>query len=141
MSVVVVPYNNSWVTIAQADDYFASKFGCAAWASLSVADKTALLLQSFREIQAQPTFSIAATETAQIVKDVQCEYAWYIYISPNRDRVIAMYSGGVRNYSASKFSERMEPWEFPQPIAAMLHDFLSSSGGGSFTATRDFDQW
>jgi hypothetical protein len=141
MSVVVTPYVNSWVSIAQADDYFLSKYGCSAWASLTTADKTALILQAFREINGFPQFSIAATETQQIVKDAQCEFAWYVYLSPNRDRVFTMHAQGIRNYSASAFSQRLDAMQCPEFITKMLNGFLSGSGGGFMTITRDFDQW
>jgi FAD synthase len=108
---------------------------------LSTADKTALILQSFREINGFPQFSISATETAQVVKDAQCEFAWLVYLSPNRDRVFALHAQGVRNYSASKFSQRLENMECPEFITKMLNGFMSAKGGGSMMISRDFDQW
>ncbi len=131
---------NSWVTIAEADIYFESRYGASAWAGLSTANKTSLLITAYNWINSQIQFTIAASATAAVVKNAQCESAWYIYSywTEHEDRR-ALYTQGVREFDISKFSEKLELPEFPAWISDMLDGYLTDAGGTFPLYNRDFE--
>jgi hypothetical protein len=136
MATVIVG-TNSWATIAEADLYLDAKYGAAAWAPLSVADKSALLISACRWIRNQAIFSIALSSTSQVVKDAQCEAAWYLYkYGEAHWRRSALYASGVRDFQVSKWSETLEAPAFPENIAAMLSDSITGAGHAFPTVTR-----
>lgn len=128
---------NSWVTVTEANDYFLTSYGRSVWASLSNSEKETLLISAYNWIQQQSIFSISATSTDSAVKQGQYETSWYIYSYWNQteDRR-ALYAQGVREFKISKFSEKLEPPEFPQHIIDILEDFLINLGGGFSTWDR-----
>jgi len=136
MATVIVG-TNSWVTIVEADLYLDAKYGAGAWASLSDVDKAALLISACRWIRNQSIFSIALSSTSQIVKDAQCEAAWYLYkYGEAHWKRTALYASGVRDFQVSKWSETLEEPTFPGNIAAMLSDSITGAGNEFPTVTR-----
>lgn len=134
---------NSWVTVADADAYFLTKWGATAiWAALSEAQKESLLISAYNWIQQQSKFSIAASETAEIVKQAQYETAWFMYnYYAEYQKRNALYSSGVRDFKIDSFEEELEKPVFPLEISDMLHDYISSSAGGVFPRiSRDLSQ-
>lgn len=130
---------NSWVTIAQADAYLATKYGAGAWAALSVADKTALLVTAFNLIRRQSGYDIAATSTDQAVKDAQCEVAWFWYVHGEEwDKRSALYASGVRSFTVMSWREDLQIPTLPQFIKDMLTAYSLGSGNFISRVTRDY---
>lgn len=121
---VVIVGVNSWTSIAWADDYFLAKYGAGAWAGLTVTEKTQLLLSAVRWILQQNTFDLPMSATAEIVRQGQCEAAWFIYSwFGEYEKRRALSSMGVTDYKILDFSETLSGVEFPAFLAGMLDDY------------------
>jgi hypothetical protein len=126
---VVIKGTNSWQTILEADDYFASKFGADIWLTLSTAIKTQLLISAFNWIRQQPEFNIAPTATATIILQAQCETAWFIYkYKKAYDERQAKIAGGLTSYKIMDISENFDKIGFPAFIIKMLIDSADICG-------------
>lgn len=132
---------NSWVTVAEADTYFDERFGASAWAALPNATKEQLLISAYRWIQAQSLFTIAASSTAEIVKQAQMETAWYMYKywDQHEDRR-ALVAQGVTDFKISQFEETLSEVKFPGFISDMLEDFITGGGSTFPVVNRTFEQ-
>lgn len=125
MPPVVIVGVNSWQTVAQADDYFAAKFGAAAWASLSLMQKTQLLISACRWITQQATLAVAITVTANIVKQAQCEAAWFLLnYQADYEKRRALVASGVKDFKMLDWQETLGEVVFPQFVADMLGDYM-----------------
>lgn len=132
---------NSWITRADADTYFSEKYGAGAWATLTDSVKDQLLISAFRWIQQQSKFTIPASSTAEIVKQAQCEAAWFIYnYWTEYTKRQALTASGVKSFKISNFSETLELPTFPIFIGDMLDGFVTSQGGVFPTVSRELDQ-
>jgi len=125
------------VTVAEADAYFLDRFNASAWSTLTNTDKETVLISAYRWIQAQSLFSISPTATAEIIKQAQCETAWFMYnyFADYEDRR-ALYDQGVRDFKISEFEETLAGAQFPSFISGMLEDSIVSGGGTFPTAFR-----
>jgi hypothetical protein len=131
---------NSWCTIAFADDYFDERWGTSAWAALTNNQKTVLLIHAYNWINQQPDISIPASSTTTIVKQAQCEVAWYIYsYFDSHEKRRALYIQGVTKFKISKFSEDLQGASFPEFVKGMLKDFITEIGGQFPIIEREFE--
>jgi hypothetical protein len=132
---------NSWQTLSQANSYFATRYGAVSiWPSLSIADREALLITAFKWIEGQTLFSIDPTDTSDIIKQAQCEAAWYWYkYGEEGEKRQALYAQGVRSFNISGFSETLAMPEFPVIISGMLSGFLTGMGGNLFDIDRTME--
>lgn len=141
MPVVVTVGSNSWITRAEADAYLEEKWGASAWASLSGLQKDQLLISAYRWINQQPNISIPTTSTAAIVKNAQCEAAWFIYnYWSEYEKRRALIASGVKEFEVSNFSETLNKIAFPDFILGMLIDFSVGDAGYFPTAKRDLNE-
>jgi hypothetical protein len=125
---VVIVGVNSWVTVAQADTYCAGKFGAAAWAGLGITEKTQLLISATRWLMRQPTLSVSLADTAQVLRDAQCEAAWFIYnYQDEYERRRALISSGVKSFSILGFSESYGDITFPAFLSEILYPYVTST--------------
>jgi hypothetical protein len=117
---------NSWVTIAEADNYLSDKFGASAW-SLS-AEKSQLLITAFYEINAEPTISISPTSTDQKVKNAQIEMAfWLMVYGADRDKRDALQTMGVVKAKADDTEEDYNgKCKLPGVVLGLLSDFTTA---------------
>lgn len=123
MAAVVVG-TNSWVTIADADAYLGAKYGADAWASFTETVKTSLLITAFNMLRRAHGYNIAASATAQAVKDAQCELAWFWYShGAEWEKRAGLYAAGVREFDILDFSETLEAPDLPFFIKDMLDDY------------------
>ena len=131
---------NTWTTKAQADTYFLGKYGASAWASILDTDKEALLITAYKAIKNNPNLSVSADDVTEIVRDAQCEFAWFWYnwhteIEQRR----SLHTQGVREFTISKFSEKLEQPEFPSWISDLLAHYQTNAGGVFIRMKRDFE--
>ena len=131
---------NSWVTLAEADLYFEGKYQAStAWAALTDSVKNQLLVSAYRWIQQQALFSISASSTAQIVKDAQCEAAWYLYSYGDEDeKRRALISQGVTEFELNEWREELSKYEFPGFLSDMLDDYYTGKGARLVTFEREY---
>lgn len=117
---------NSFVTLTEANDYLSEKFGADNWFTLSLANREKLLVTAFRWLV---SIGVSKTSTAEMVKWAQIELAWWIYqyIDEMENRE-ALYAGGVRSFTLSKWSERLEKSELPERIKNMIVDDIGYGG-------------
>lgn len=132
---------DSWVTLTEANTYFATKYlASASWTALSNSIKESLLVNAFNWINQQALFSIAAIETSIKVQQAQCEAAWFIYkYGEEYDKRQALQAGGVKKFTISEFEEEYTGIIFPKFITDILKDFISSTGGGFALMTRELE--
>jgi hypothetical protein len=129
---------NSWVTIAEADTYLEGKFGADAWNSLSDTIKTQCLISAFRWIFNYPFFNIPASSTSEKVKSAQIELAWWIYqYYTSYEERGALISGGVEEFTLSKWKETLGEQDMPKVVLDFLDDELEGKGGYFPTVSRD----
>jgi hypothetical protein len=131
---------NSWVTVAEADTYFESKFGAGVWSTLTSDVKKQLLITAYTWIQSQTTFSISPSATATKVKVAQCEAAWFIYNNwTSYEKRRTLISSGVKSFDIGNYSEDLSNSDFPKFISDILIDFVARLGGTFPTVNRDID--
>jgi len=123
MSLIL--HTNSWVTIAEADNYLSDKFGASAW-SLST-EKEALLVTAFYEIYTTPNITIPKNSTNERVKWAQIELAFWL-LQHDQDRGIRE-SLQVMGVTSAKADDTQENYNckfiLPPTIANLLSDFMS----------------
>ena len=126
-----VPGTNSWVTIAEADSYFADKWGAATtWAGLTAVQKSQLLISAYNWLRSMSGYSLQPTAAAaQPLKNAQFEAAWFLYrFNEEQEKRRALYAQGVRTFRVSEFSETLECQQLPANIAGLLVGYESSGG-------------
>lgn len=131
---------NSWVTLAEANEYFEGKYQAStAWAALTDSVKNQLLVSAYRWIQQQTLFSISASSTAEIIKQAQCEAAWYLYSYGDEDEKRRALSGqGVTEFELDNWREKLSMYAFPGFLSDMLDDYYIGKGARSITFERDY---
>ena len=71
-----------WTSSVNANSFFTTRYGAGAWASLTVAEQTALLTTAWNRILYDPRWSIPASPDAATKAKLayaQEETAWYMY--------------------------------------------------------------
>lgn len=131
---------NSWVTLAEADLYFEGKYqASAAWSALTDSVKKQLLVSAYRWIQQQVLFTISASSTAEIVKQSQCEAAWYLYSFGEEDEKRRALSGqGVTEFELDNWREKISGYDFPGFLKDMLDDYYDGRGARLVTFEREY---
>ena len=121
---------NSWVTVAEADTYKSDKWDSGDWTTLNNNEKEKALVSAYRWIQSKQEYNISPTSTSQKVKDAQIELADYIidYWSEHKERD-ALYAQGVRDFTLSKWKEKLEKPDLPFIVQDLLSDSLLNAGG------------
>lgn len=138
---VVIVGTNSWASIAQADDYFLAKWGGDAWATLSVSQKTQLLVSAFNWISQQSGLSVSPSDSTSLVRSAQLEAAWFLYkYADEHEKRRALTSMGVKSYRVMDFSETLEDCAFPEFISSMLSAYATGSGGVVVEVDRDLSE-
>jgi hypothetical protein len=138
--MALVVGTNSWATLAEANDYLAGKWNAGTtWTGLSNTQKESALITSFYWIRRKYP-AIPASSTADNVKYAQIELAWYIVNSYSEHiKRSALYTQGVRDFSISKWREKLEKSTLPQEIEDLLEDYLTGQGNYFPTITRELD--
>ena len=86
---------NSWVTEAETDAYLSTRFGADTY-WVSGVDKEAAIITAYRWLIGSKDFSLSSTETAQKVKDAQCEMALFlVQHQPDIDIRLGLQAQGV----------------------------------------------
>lgn len=130
--MALTPGTDTWVTLAEANAYFLARWNSTAWTSGTITDpeKEQLLKHAYNWINQQSFFSIDPASTAEIVKQAQCETAWYIYnYFATHEKRRAAQNQGVKSFKIMNFSENYSMAQFPEDIKDMLDDFLTNEGG------------
>lgn len=135
---IPIPGTNSWITRAEADSYFADKYGASSsWAALAQPVRDQLIISAYNWLRSMSGYSLPATAAAsQPLKDAQCEAAWFLYrFNEEQEKRRALYAQGVRSFRVSEFSETLAEQMLPANIAGLLTGY-ESSGGSRVTLTR-----
>jgi hypothetical protein len=140
MAVTIIPGTNSWVTLAEANAYFESKYNASdEWAALTDTVKMQLLISAYNWINQQSIFSISPSSTDEKVKQAQIEAAWYLYKHGEEDeKRRALIGQGVTSFDLSQWSETLSKYEFPRFLSDLLKDFFVGKGGYKITFSRDY---
>jgi len=115
---------NSWVTLAEANAYLATRYGASAWAALPNATKEALLITAYNLLRLQTGYSLPAASTSALLKSAQCETAWFWYQhGDDWEKRAGLYAAGVRSFTVMSFTEDLAKPELPVYITNMLTGF------------------
>jgi hypothetical protein len=78
---IPVPGTNSWITRAEADAYFADKYGASAsWAALAQVTRDQLIISAYNWLRGISGYSLPPTATASAtLNQAQCEAAWFLF--------------------------------------------------------------
>lgn len=136
--IVLTVGTNTWVTLAEADSYFESRYGSDAWATLTADNRKKLLISAYQWINSDPAYSISAVTDK--LKKAQLELAWYIYTNyEQHEKHVNLYSSGVRTFRISKFHEDLEKPQMPTIVKDLLDEYNFNSGGYFPTISREVD--
>ena len=121
----LILHSNSWVTIAEADNYLNDKFGASAW--LLSLEKEALLITAFYEIYTSPGVSIEKISTNERVKWAQIEMAfWLLKHDNDRDVREALQIMGVTSAKADDTQENYNcKFLLPPVVTNLIIDFTT----------------
>ena len=138
--MALVVGTNTFVTLAEANTYFSSRFGAiATWAGLTDAIKEALLITAYNWILSDPNYVIAAVTDK--IKQAQMELAWYTYNYLNsHEKREALIAQGVKRFSLSKWSETLSMVDLPKKVKDLLSDANLNEGGYVAEFQRDLEQ-
>ncbi len=154
--------SNSYVTLAEAQEYFAGRLHCGAWAGASEGDRERALLTACRHLERERywdgdegasgtqalTFprrrdrdEVGALVIPQPVKDAQCEEALALLArGAESERRRALQAAGVTSFSVDGLSEQYAPGAAQQVIesaeARALLSPLVCRGGVIATSER-----
>jgi len=133
---------NSWCTLAEANTYFTTRLGCAAYWN-TAASKEAALVTAFKQIIGSGLFDISASATEQEIKDAQCEMALFLLIhQADMDARAGLQAQGV--IKAGIVQEEYDPAAAGKPmipanVMALLSAYTSVNPLFSAEITRDDD--
>lgn len=126
---------DSWVTLAQATAYFATRFGASWWAALSSPEKETLLVSAFNWLLYDGTLELSASTDSQDVRVAQMEAAYFLHDhQAEYEERAANIAGGVTSVSASKWSESYGTLQKPERVLAPLKRAGFYVGGGGMIA-------
>lgn len=132
---------NSWVTVAQADDYMDSRYGSWEFWDDST-NKEAALITAYKAIVESGFFNNLPTIANQTVKDAQCELALFL-VAEGGDilRRKGLQAQGVVGAGVAK--ETYDPnargnLSFPPEVLVLLKDYTTSMDNAyAIDLTRD----
>jgi hypothetical protein len=129
---------NSWVTVSQANTYFADKWGASAWAILTNAQKEQLLISAYRWIKSLSALTISTV--TDLLKQAQYETAWYLYkYDAEHNKRSALHNQGVTSFTVLEFSEDLKGAKFPDYIMEYLKAYITGGTAQIVTVTRELD--
>lgn len=129
---------NSWVTLAEAEAYFRTRLGSSGYWN-GTANKVAALVTAFKQLLRCGMFNIAATDTAQAIKDAQCEMALFLLIhQEDMDSRAGLQAQGVTKAGIVQEEYSGNALMVPANVLGLLQD-LNVSGAPLYATdlTRD----
>lgn len=137
----LVKYQNSWVTIIEAENYLADKVDAIIWTTNPSLNSN-YLIEAFWLIYSSKMFSIAKTNTSEKVKNAQCEMAFWLKENwKDYNKRKALQDMGVKEFNIDTFRENYKDNSFgifPNIVTGLLTDYIASADG-YVTQTRDID--
>jgi len=131
-------YTDTWVTLAQANTYFATRLGASWWAPLTDAEKEALLVTAFNWLLYDGSFDLSPTTDSADVRIAQLEAAYFLHAyQPEYEQRSAAIAGGVTGVTSSKWSESYGSLQKPATVMAALARAGACSVGGELVTLED----
>lgn len=141
MTVTITVGVNSWLTLAEAETYFASRINSTPWTSLASDDeKSKYLISAYNWIFYDPAFSAPASSALVAVKNGQCEAALFLitYASDFAERE-AKIASGIKSFSYSKWSENLSEVKKPTSVSNYFSSAGFYLGSNGCAQLQDFD--
>lgn len=137
MAVTIIINSNSWITLAEANNYIEAIPNSSSWTALTDTVKKQYIITAYRKIIYSSELSISTV--TQRIKDAQAQFAYWLSKYMNEwEKRQALYASGVRSFDLPGWAERLEKATLPYEIQNMLADNLS--GGVHFgNVSRDLD--
>jgi len=124
---------DTWVTVAEADAYFARRVGATAWAALSSADKEALLVTAFNWLLYDSALALSEGSDHPAIRHAQMEAAWFLLnYREDYERRQALRASGVVSMGTRVWSETLSEVKKPANVFAALSKAGVAAGGGVF---------
>lgn len=122
---------DTWVTLEQANSYFATRFGASAWSALDDATKETLLVSAFNWIFFDADFETSRSSTDENLRVAQLEAAWFLHnYQTEYEGRAANIAGGVTSVSATKWSESYGALKKPDRVLSPLKKAGAYDGSG-----------
>ncbi len=130
---------DSWVTLAEADTFFASHIGSSPWDVLSGNDKEKYLKTAYRWLYYDSAFSAPAASSETAVKYGQSEAALFlINYYTEYDKHDAMQAQGIKSFEYSKRREDLTEIKKPSSVINYFSSVAFYTGGVAlFELTND----
>jgi hypothetical protein len=138
----VTPGTNSWVTMAEAEIFFLSRFGSDEYWT-ETTDKVGAILTAYKWLLNCPRFSLAASASAAtVLKDAQCEMALFlIQHQPDIDLRMGLQAQGVREAGIVKEKyDGKNRMPIPPFVVAMLDAYRADTPMHIINIERDEEQ-
>lgn len=126
MALTLIIGVNTFVTLAEANDYLEGKLGANNWSTLTDTEKKQCLISAFRWLL---RLGVSASATTTNVKYAQIELAWWLYqnYEEYEDRE-ALYVSGVRNFRIGQWSESLTKSSLPSFLEDLIPGILDIGG-------------
>lgn len=86
-----------WLTLEEANTYFATRLGADAWTAASDETKTKALTTGQVDLTACPDFTFdSEAEPVELQKQAVCEQALFLLANPDAEARLALQAQGVR---------------------------------------------
>ncbi|MFA5186617.1 MAG: hypothetical protein WC551_09095 [Patescibacteria group bacterium] len=138
----IVVGTNSWVTEAEADTFFTTRFGASTY-WLSGTDKEGAIITAYNWLMGCPMFSLSASATApQAIKDAQCEMVLFLVIhQPDIDLRVGLQAQGVVKAGIVKEEyDGKNRMPIPPFVVAMLDAYRADTPIHLVDVERDEEQ-
>lgn len=123
---------DTWVTLEQANAYFATRLGASFWGELGNAEKETLLVTAFYWLLHDGAFSLSPETDSQDVRIAQMEAAYFLHGNYlEYEQRAANIAGGGTSVSASKWSESYGTLSKPERVLSALKRAGAYSAGGT----------
>jgi len=131
---------NSWITVAQADDYLQHNMNAEAWFDLVAVgakgsqSRENILITAFNEINSSPIVNIGVDSTDQNVMNAQAEMA--LFLLSNYDTIYsgrAIVASGISSFTYSEREEQYDTSEgggvtsLPANVIGFLNAYVQSN--------------
>lgn len=132
---------NSWATLAQANEYFSTRYGAVdTWAGFTDPVKESLLITSYKKLTGIGGLALPASTTDEKILQAQYEYSWYLYreTEPMEKRQ-GLITQGVSEFKVLDFQEKYDnPWmALPSDIQDLLEEYYFGQGAGFAEINRE----
>lgn len=141
--ITITVGTNSWISLAEANDYFATRVGSSLWNESNPIEKAQALVSAFNQLSGCGLFDIPSEITSNL-KNAQCEMALFILkYQEDIDARKGLQAQGVSSAGIVQETydkDMMSQVPVPPIVKSMLSEYESGSNLEALEAKRDDDE-